>query len=178
MHKRPVIGGWASVRMRRRRGLELQLFALLGRFQPQKNLQLSLIPLHFVRPVTPKIAGSSPVAPGISINDLARASCSDCNFLAPQSCNFFALDGGALAATEARGGWMRLTSFSEASACGGRAGLVWRRIADTSELGIREREPWPSVSHVRQRASLQHLDGVAAIPAANSWRTPVMTASR
>src|SRR5262249_39809979 len=32
-------------------------------FQPQKNLQLSLIPLNFVRPVTPKVAGSSPVAP-------------------------------------------------------------------------------------------------------------------
>src|SRR5262245_63912692 len=65
MHKRPVIGGWASVRMRRRRGLELQLFALLGQFQPQKNLQLSLIPLHFVRPVTPNVAGSSPVPPAI-----------------------------------------------------------------------------------------------------------------
>src|SRR5262245_30432669 len=101
----------------RRLGLELQLFAHLGRFQPQKNLQLSLIALHFVRPVTPKVAGLSPVAPGISINDLARASC----------CNFFALDGGALAATRARGRSMRLASFSEASACGGRAGRGWRR---------------------------------------------------
>jgi hypothetical protein len=61
-----MIGGWASVRMSlgRRLGWELQLFAPLGRFQPQKNLQLSLIPLNFVRPVTPKVAGSSPVAPG------------------------------------------------------------------------------------------------------------------
>src|SRR5262245_43697647 len=42
---------------------ELQLFALFGRLQPHKNLQLSLIPLNFVRPVTPKVAGSSPVAP-------------------------------------------------------------------------------------------------------------------
>jgi hypothetical protein len=32
-----------------------------------------LIPLNFVRPVTPKVAGSSPVAPAISINDLGRA---------------------------------------------------------------------------------------------------------
>jgi hypothetical protein len=32
---------------------ELQRFALLGQFQPQKNLQLSLIPLNFVWPVTP-----------------------------------------------------------------------------------------------------------------------------
>jgi hypothetical protein len=31
----------------------LQLFALFGRLQPQKRLQLSLIPLNFVRPVTP-----------------------------------------------------------------------------------------------------------------------------
>src|SRR5215471_16712819 len=87
---------------------EVQLFALFGRLQPLKRLQRSLIPLHFVRPVTPKIAGSSPVAPAISINDLTRASYSDCNFLAAQSCNFFALDGGALAATGARGKSMRL----------------------------------------------------------------------
>jgi len=64
-------------------------------------LQPALISLNFVRPVTPKVAGLSLVAPAISIDDLARASCSDCNFLAPQSCNFFALDGGALAATGA-----------------------------------------------------------------------------
>jgi hypothetical protein len=49
----------------RRLGLELQLFAPLERFQPQKNLQLSLIPLNFVRAVTSKVAGSSPVAPAI-----------------------------------------------------------------------------------------------------------------
>ena len=85
---------------------ELQLFALLGRLQPQKNLQLSLIPLNFVRPVTPKVAGLSSVAPAISINDLAR------NFLAPRVATFFAFDGGALAATGARGGSMRLARFS------------------------------------------------------------------
>jgi hypothetical protein len=44
---------------------ELQLFALFGRLQPQKRLQRSLIPLSFVRPVTSKVAGSSPVAPAI-----------------------------------------------------------------------------------------------------------------
>jgi len=108
--------------------------------QPQKNLQLSLIPLNFVRPVTPKVAGLSPVAPAISINDLARASYSDCNFLAAQSCNFFALDGGALAATGARGKSMRLASFSEASAYSGRAGRAWRRIEIQAGFGIRERE--------------------------------------
>jgi hypothetical protein len=43
----------------------LQLFGPLRRFQSQKNLQLLLIPLNFVRPVTPKFAGSSPVAPAI-----------------------------------------------------------------------------------------------------------------
>ena len=102
-------------------------------------LQPSLIPLDLGRPVTPKVAGLSPVAPAISINDLARASYSDCNFLAAQSCNFFALDGGALAATGALGGSMRLASFSETSACGGRAGRAWRH-RDTSEFGIRERE--------------------------------------
>jgi hypothetical protein len=42
---------------------ELQLFAPFGWFQPPKKLQPSLIPLNFVRPVTPKVAGSSPVAP-------------------------------------------------------------------------------------------------------------------
>jgi WD40 repeat protein len=49
MHKRPVIGGWASVRMslRRRLGLGVQLFAPLGRFQPQKNLQLSIDSIAF-----------------------------------------------------------------------------------------------------------------------------------
>jgi len=36
-------------------------------------LQQSLIRLGFVRPVTPKVAGSSPVAPAISINELVRA---------------------------------------------------------------------------------------------------------
>jgi dipeptidyl aminopeptidase/acylaminoacyl peptidase len=47
--------GFASVRMslRRRKGLGVATFRLLARFQPQKNLQLSLIPLNFVRPVTP-----------------------------------------------------------------------------------------------------------------------------
>jgi len=38
--------------------VQLQPFALLGRLQPQKNLQLSLISLNFVRPVTPKVVGS------------------------------------------------------------------------------------------------------------------------
>jgi hypothetical protein len=47
--------------------VELQLFAPLGRFQPQKNLQLPLIPLNFVRPVTPKVAGSNLVAPAIAV---------------------------------------------------------------------------------------------------------------
>src|SRR5262245_45047026 len=42
--------------------------------------------IAFVRPVTPNVAGSSPLAPDISINDLARASYSDYNFLAAQSC--------------------------------------------------------------------------------------------
>jgi hypothetical protein len=67
MHKRPVIGGWASVRMSLGRRLvwELQLFAPFRRFRSQKRLQRSLIPLNFVRPVTPKVAGSSPVAPAI-----------------------------------------------------------------------------------------------------------------
>src|SRR5262249_25102459 len=66
MHKRPVNGGWASSRTRlgRRPGFGSCNFSPpLGRFQPQKNLQLSLISLNFVRPVTPKVAGSSPVAP-------------------------------------------------------------------------------------------------------------------
>src|SRR5262245_57152940 len=59
------------------RGWELQLFALLWRFQPQRNLQLSLIPLNFVRPVTPKVAGSSPVVPAISITSerVKRVAC-------------------------------------------------------------------------------------------------------
>src|SRR5262249_46095121 len=74
MHKRAVIGVW-----------ELQLFDLPVQFQPQKNLQLSLLPLHFVRPVTSKVAGLSPVAPAISINDLLRASYSDCNLLAART---------------------------------------------------------------------------------------------
>jgi hypothetical protein len=78
MHKWPVIGNglawearWPeareSVPMRLGVGWvwELQLFALFGRLQPQKRLQLSLIPLNGVRPVTPKVAGSSPVAPAI-----------------------------------------------------------------------------------------------------------------
>jgi hypothetical protein len=39
--------------------IQLQLFALFGRFQPRKRLQRSLIPLGFVRPVTPKVAGPS-----------------------------------------------------------------------------------------------------------------------
>src|SRR5262245_28306738 len=39
---KPLAGCW-----------ELQLFAPLGRFQPQKKLQPSLISLNFVRPVTP-----------------------------------------------------------------------------------------------------------------------------
>jgi hypothetical protein len=47
------------------RGNQLQLFSLFERFQPQKRLQPSLIRLNFVRPVTPKVAGSSPVAPAI-----------------------------------------------------------------------------------------------------------------
>jgi hypothetical protein len=34
----------------------------------------SLIPLHFVRPVTSKVAGSSPVAPAIVFNALVRVS--------------------------------------------------------------------------------------------------------
>ena len=62
---------------------ELQLFALFGRLQPQKRLQPSLIPLDLVRPVTPKVAGSSPVAPASSINDLLLAGYFGCNFLAP-----------------------------------------------------------------------------------------------
>jgi hypothetical protein len=72
-----VIGEW-GVGPDERPGVgwvwELQLSALFGRLQPQKNLQLSLIPLNFVRPVTPKVAGSSPVAPAFSINDLVRVS--------------------------------------------------------------------------------------------------------
>jgi hypothetical protein len=75
MHKRPVIGGWASlgISLGRRLGLGVATSPPLGRFQPQKNLQPSLIPLNLVRPVTPKVAGSSPVAPAISFNDLVRA---------------------------------------------------------------------------------------------------------
>ena len=75
----------ASARMRlgRRLGWELQLFALFGWLQPQKNLQLSLIPLNFVPPVTPKVAGSSPVAPAISINELVRVGYSDYNTFRP-----------------------------------------------------------------------------------------------
>jgi hypothetical protein len=84
---------------------QLQLFAPLRWFQSQKNLQLSLIPLNFVRPVTPKVAGSSPVVPAISINDLERANYSDCNFWSPGVATF-CFDGGELAATGARGGSM------------------------------------------------------------------------
>jgi hypothetical protein len=43
--------------------LWLQLFTVFLPFQAQKRLQPSLIPLDLVRPVTPKVAGSSPVAP-------------------------------------------------------------------------------------------------------------------
>jgi len=73
----------ASARMRlgRRLGWELQLFALFGWLQPQKRLQLSLIPLNFVRPVTPKVAGPSR-SRHFNFNDLVRASYSDCNFSA------------------------------------------------------------------------------------------------
>jgi hypothetical protein len=60
--ERPEAGASARIRAGRRPGFRLQLFALFGRFQPQKNLHLSLIPLNFVRPVTPKVAGSSPGA--------------------------------------------------------------------------------------------------------------------
>jgi hypothetical protein len=60
---------------------ELQLFAPFRRFRSQKKSQRSLIPLNFVRPVTPKVTGSSPVATAISISTLVRASYSDCNFL-------------------------------------------------------------------------------------------------
>jgi hypothetical protein len=52
-----ALGGWVSVRMSLGRWLDwsCNFSPPLGRFQPQKNLQLSLIPLHFVRPVTPKV---------------------------------------------------------------------------------------------------------------------------
>jgi hypothetical protein len=38
--------------------------------------------LNFVRPVTPKVAGSSPVAPAISINELVRLGYFGYSFLA------------------------------------------------------------------------------------------------
>jgi hypothetical protein len=49
-------------------------------------LQPSLIQLDLVWLVRSKVAGSGPVAPAISINDLLRASYSDCNFLAVRTC--------------------------------------------------------------------------------------------
>jgi hypothetical protein len=58
----------------------LQLSAVLERFRPPKRLQRPLISLDFERPVTSKVAGSA-----ISINDLLRASYSDCNFLAART---------------------------------------------------------------------------------------------
>jgi hypothetical protein len=61
---------------------ELQLFSPLGRFQRQKGLQLLLIQLNFLRPVTPKVAGSSPVAPASSISRLSCVAYFGCNFLA------------------------------------------------------------------------------------------------
>src|SRR5262245_31899313 len=74
---------------------ELQLFAPLGLFQPQKNLQLSLIPLNIVRPVTPKVAGSSPVAPAISIH-LVREVIPVATFWPPEGCNFALLMAASL----------------------------------------------------------------------------------
>src|SRR5262249_32492737 len=87
--------GWASVRMSlgRRVVWSCNFSPPLGRLQPQKNLQLSLIPLHFVRPVTPKVAGSSPVAPAISINDLVSRQLFRLQLLGRPELQLFALDG-------------------------------------------------------------------------------------
>ena len=60
------------MRARRGPGFQLQLFAVFGRVRAKKMLQPSLIPLDLVRPVTPKVAGSSPVAPAIGSRDSAQ----------------------------------------------------------------------------------------------------------
>jgi hypothetical protein len=61
----------------------LQLSAVFGRFQAAKSLQLPLIPWDLVRPVTPKVAGSSPVAPAIC----------GCRVMASSAAEVFAFDG-------------------------------------------------------------------------------------
>src|SRR5262249_41953496 len=71
-------------------GLGVATFLLPGRFQPQKNLQLSLVPLSFVRPVTSKVAGSSPVAPAIC-KDLPAVIASVPTFFTPSGSDFLTL---------------------------------------------------------------------------------------
>ena len=51
---------------------QLQLLAILGPLPAPKQLQLPLISKENLRPVTPKVAGSSPVAPAIYFKGLAR----------------------------------------------------------------------------------------------------------
>jgi len=69
-------------------GLELQLFAVFRAASAAEKLATIIDSIEFVRPVTPKVAGSSPVAPAISIKELVRVGYFGCSFLAARSCNF------------------------------------------------------------------------------------------
>ena len=62
-------------------------FRRFGIVSAAENLQLPLIPLDLGWPVTPKVAGSSPVAPAILFKGLARVGYFGCNFLTEPSCN-------------------------------------------------------------------------------------------
>jgi hypothetical protein len=100
MHKRPVIET-ASVRMSlgHRLGLGVATFRHFRAVSATEKLATIIDSIEFCTACHAKGRGFEPVAPCISINDLARAGYSDCNVLAAESCNSFGLDGGALAAT-------------------------------------------------------------------------------